>query len=57
MQSARGGEGGVMAPADEDEFVDLDYSSQSKNNCLAEMWSSSEESSYVRLIDWSIPPR
>ena len=27
------------------------YSSQFKKNCLAEMWSGSEEGSYVRLID------
>ena len=27
------------------------YSSQFKNNCFAEMWSSSEQGSYLRLID------
>jgi len=30
------------------------YSSQCKNNHLAEMWSGSEESSYLRLIDFCI---
>ena len=30
------------------------YSSQFKNNCLAEMWSGSEEGSYLRLIDGCI---
>ena len=28
------------------------YSSQFQNNCLAKMWSGSEESSYLRLIDF-----
>ena len=28
--------------------------SQCKNNCLTEMWSGSEEGSYLRLIDWCI---
>jgi hypothetical protein len=28
------------------------YSSQSENNCLAEMGSGSEEGSYLRLIDF-----
>ena len=27
------------------------YSPQFKNNCLAEMWSGSEEGSYLRLTD------
>ena len=31
------------------------YSSQSEENYLAEMWSGSEEGSYLRLIDCCIP--
>jgi hypothetical protein len=30
------------------------YSAQFKNNCLAQMWSGSEDGSYLRLIDWFV---
>ena len=30
------------------------YSSQFKNNCIAETWSASEEGSYLRPVDWCI---
>ena len=46
----------LMRLADLDEYRSFTerYSSQTKNNCSAEMWSGSEEGSYLRLIDCGI---
>ena len=35
-------------------WVQLRHSSKFKNNCSAEIWSSSEEGLYLRLMDWCI---